>query len=230
MIAIAALVAVIGAGTYRPLFPPAPNATAIAVASFSLDKTPATNAEFLAFTNAHPEWRRDRVARLFAETTYLSHWASADSLGEARADQPVVNVSWYAARAYCSSRGMRLPTEPEWEHAAAASTTSADGSNDPAWRAELLSIYSKPTPATLPSVGGKANFWGVSDMHGVVWEWVLDFGNSLPAFESGSGRFCGATAGGATDTTDFASFERVAFRTSLKPSYAIKNLGFRCAK
>jgi sulfatase modifying factor 1 len=227
--AIAALVAVIGAGTYRPLFP-APNATSIAVASFSLDKTPATNAEFLAFTSAHPEWQRDRVARVFAEPTYLSHWASPISLGEARPDQPVVNVSWYAARAYCSSRGMRLPTEAEWEHAAAASATSADGSNDPAWRAEILSIYSRPSLATLPSVGGKANFWGVSDMHGVVWEWVLDFGNSLGAFESGSGRFCGATASGATDATDFASFERVAFRTSLKASYAIKNLGFRCAK
>ena len=228
-IVLAALVAVIGAGTYRPLFPPSANATQIAVASFSLDKTPATNAEFLAFVSAHPEWQRDRVARVFAESPYLSHWASSTSLGAARADQPVVNVSWFAARAYCSSRGMRLPTEAEWEHAAAASSTSADGSSDPAWRADILALYSRPSPSTLPSVGGKANFWGVSDMHGVVWEWVLDFSNATMAFTSGSG-FCGAMPGAATDTTDFAAFERVAFRTSLHASYTIKNLGFRCAK
>jgi formylglycine-generating enzyme required for sulfatase activity len=231
VIAIAALVAVIGAGTYRPLFPPSPTSTQIAVASFSLDKTPATNAEFLAFVGAHPEWQRDRVARVFAEPTYLSHWSSATSLGEARPDQPVVNVSWFAARAYCSSRGMRLPTEAEWELAAAASNTSADGSSDPAWRAEILSLYSRPSPATLPSVGGKPNFWGVSDLHGVVWEWVLDFTNAMSAIAGADGmRFCGATAANATDATDFAAFERVAFRSSLKASYAIKNLGFRCAK
>jgi formylglycine-generating enzyme required for sulfatase activity len=232
MIAIAAaLVAVIGAGTYRSLFPPAPNAAQIAVASFSLDKTPATNAEFLAFVSAHPEWQRDRVARVFAETTYLSHWASPTSLGQVKPDQPVVNVSWFAARAYCASRAMRLPTEAEWEHAAAASDTSADGSSDSVWRGEILSLYSRPSPAVLPSVGGKPNFWGVSDLHGVVWEWVLDFTNAMSAIAGADGmRFCGATAAGATDASDFAAFERVAFRSSLKASYAVRNLGFRCAK
>jgi len=230
--AIAAVVVAIGAGTYRPLFPPSPKETQIAVAAFSMDKTPATNAEYLAFTRAHPEWRRDHVAAVFAEATYLSQWASPDALGEAKPDQPVVNVSWYAARAYCSSRGMRLPTEAEWEHAAAASNTSADGSTDAAWRADILSVYSRPNPQVLPNVGGKANFWGVSDLHGLVWEWVVDFGNATSAFSSGADRmrFCGATAAGASDATDFAAFERVAFRTSLHASYALRNLGFRCAR
>lgn len=227
-----AVVVAIGAGTYRPLFPPSPNEAQIAVAAFSMDKTPATNAELLAFVKAHPEWRRDRIARIFAEPTYLTHWASADALGDAKPDQPAVNVSWFAARAYCSSRGMRLPTEAEWEHAAAASNTSADGANDGAWRAEILSVYSRPSPQVLPSVGGKTNFWGVSDLHGLVWEWVVDFGNATSAFASGADRmrFCGATAAGASDATDFAAFERVAFRTSLHASYAMKNLGFRCAR
>lgn len=68
-------------------------------------------------------------------------------------------------------------------------------------------------------------------MHGLVWEWVLDFNDAVLAFESaGDGnRFCGAGGARARDATDFAAFERAAFRSSLRASFAVKNLGFRCA-
>ena len=36
------------------------------VPAFSLMKRPVTNAEFLAFVRATPEWRRDRVPSAFA--------------------------------------------------------------------------------------------------------------------------------------------------------------------
>jgi len=225
--------ALVAAGTYRPLFPPSPTETTIDVRAFRIDRLPATNGDFLAFVRSHQEWRRDRVAAVLAEPGYLEHWAAADALGDAvDRDQPVVSVSWFAARAYCASRGMRLPTEAEWERAAAASRTSPDGSSDPAWRADILARYSRPSPARLPRVGSEPpNFWGVSDMHGLVWEWVVDFDSAIAAFSSGSDRlrFCGATAGAASDPTDFAAFQRVAFRSSLRASYRTKNLGFRCA-
>ena len=73
----------------------------------------------------HPEWRRDRVAGLFADEGYLRHWASAASPGAAIAQQPVTQVSWFAASAYCEARGARLPRWYEWEFAAAASATEA---------------------------------------------------------------------------------------------------------
>jgi formylglycine-generating enzyme len=220
------------AGTYRPLFPAAPSQKEVNVAPFRMDATPVTNAQFLAFVSSHPEWRRDRVAPVFAEATYLGHWASADALGaNVEPDAPVVNVSWFAARAYCTTRGMRLPTEAEWERAAAASYDRADGDADPAWRAQIVATYARPSPARLPRVASsRANFWGLYDLHGVVWEWVSDFSAAVSAFSSGADRlrFCGAGGASASDATDFAAFERVAFRSSLRANYTVRNLGFRC--
>lgn len=227
-----ASMAVIPAGTYRPMFPVSPAKTSIDVPSFRIDRVPVTNADFLAFVRARPEWAKDRVAPVVAEAGYLARWASPDALGPAAdPDQPVVEVSWFAARSYCAWRGARLPTEAEWERAAGASRTAPDGSSDPAWRKEIAALYARPAPARLPRVGGAPNFFGVRDMHGLVWEWVHDFNDAVLAFESaGDGnRFCGAGGAAARDATDFAGFERAAFRSSLRASFAVKNLGFRCA-
>src|SRR5215472_1987425 len=61
---------------------------------FQLRIEPVTNAEFLAFVKTHPQWQRDRVAPIFADGQYLSHWASADALGpNALPQQPVTRVS-----------------------------------------------------------------------------------------------------------------------------------------
>ncbi len=42
--------------------------------------------------------------------------------------------------------------------------------------------------------------------------------------------FCGSGSEGAKDTSNFPAFMRYGFRSSLKASYTIHNLGFRCAK
>jgi formylglycine-generating enzyme required for sulfatase activity len=87
----------------------------VAVAPFAMMKRPVTNGEFLAFVQAHPQWRRDRVATTLAEPRYLSHWAGPTTLGPATgAAQPVVQVSWFAAAAYCEAQGARLPSWHDW--------------------------------------------------------------------------------------------------------------------
>ena len=110
----------VGPADFEPVLAPAPGEERVHVKEFSLDSQPVTNAEFLAFVRAHPQWRRDRVPSLFAEPDYLSHWAAPDDLqGGDQGKQPVSRVSWFAARAYCAAAGGRLPDWYEWELAAA---------------------------------------------------------------------------------------------------------------
>lgn len=209
----------------------------VPVRRFSLRATPVTNAEFQAFVGRHPEWRRDRVAPIFADQSYLRSWGGPDSFGnELAADQPITNVSWFAAEAYCESEAARLPTWYEWEYVAAADEKRADARSDPHWRARILAWYGKTSEGSLPAVGGVANFYGIRDVHGLVWEWVDDF-NAL--FISADSRnqgdpdklqFCGAGAISLRDKDNFAILMRVALLSSLNGADTTGNLGFRCAR
>ena len=81
------------------------------VEAFRLDVKPVSNAEFLDFVTAHPEWRKSQIKALFADVRYLRRWPSDLALPDAEAQsEPVTNVSWFGAEAYCKARGLRLPT------------------------------------------------------------------------------------------------------------------------
>lgn len=227
---------VIPSGSYQPQFRQANESNEVRVSSFYLDRTPVTNGEFLKFVEARPEWRRSKVKRIFADDQYLSHWTDDLEPGQENLNRPVTRVSWFAAKAYARWAGKRLPTTAEWEYAAQASATEADGTNNREFRAQLHSLYISPSQEALPNAGsGKPNFHGVHDMHGVVWEWVTDFSTAMVTGDArgdtGLDRqlFCGSGAQGAKDVGDFPAFMRFAFRSSLKASYTVPNLGFRCA-
>lgn len=226
----------IPSGTYEPLYK---NEGEVPVPAFFLDELPVTNREFLEFVRANPRWRRSQALKLFTDAHYLEHWAGDLDLGDGSKllpDGPVTNVSWFAARAYARWRGKRLPTQAEWEMAAAASETSARGKDDPQHTQRILQWYARPTEFPLPPVTGAArDFHGVRGLHGLVWEWVEDFATALVTGESRADAglernlFCGAGAAGASDFRDYAAFMRYAFRSSLDARYAVPNLGFRCA-
>lgn len=226
----------IPAGQHQPLFRVSPETATLPVASFWLMAREVQNQEFLEFVREEPRFRRDQIPLVFADQGYLSHWAGPLELGEAALpSQPVVHVSWFAARAYCASKGLRLPTEAEWERAAQASQTKADGRSDARQRQAILDWYAKPREQ-LPSVPfSPANYFGAHDMFGVAWEWVDDFNNSAVSDdpreqgESSRDRFCGGAALRAQDATDYAAFMRVAYRSALQASYTGALLTFRCA-
>ena len=232
--------ALVPAGVYRPLFRGENDPKEIPVKSFYLDVYPVTNDDFLEFVRANPRWRRSQVKRLFADESHLKPWAGDLDLGveaEKIKNAPVTYVSWFAAKAYCAWKGKRLPTMAEWECAANASPTRPDGENDPDFKKQILKWYTTPTPQTLSKVGGRrANYFGVHDLHGLVWEWVADFNTALVTGESrgdtGLDRqlYCGSGSEGANDRGNYPAFMRYGFRSSLKADYTVHNLGFRCAK
>jgi len=225
-------------GAYVPLLRTKDEPERVPVAAFWLDARPVTNGEFLEFVRAHPQWRRSRIGPLFADRGYLGDWAGDLELGAgAPAEAPVVRVSWFAARAFAKVQGKRLPTTAEWERTAAAGFTTPVGASEPGFSAALLAWLMRPTPSPLPAAGsGRPNVHGARDLHGLVWEWVEDFNTAMTTGESRADTglernlFCGAGAASARDLTDYPAFMRAAMRSSLRASYAVPNVGFRCAR
>jgi formylglycine-generating enzyme required for sulfatase activity len=215
---------------------PLEDGKAVTLKAFKLDVTPVTNADFSTFVANHPEWRRDRVARVFADEQYLRHWTSEAQPASEDRNKPVVHVSWFAASAYCESRGARLATWHEWEYVAAASETKRDARNDPAWRQQILEWYSTSARGQLPDVGATpANVYGVRDLHGLAWEWIEDLSALLVANDSreqgdpSKMRFCGAGAVSMEQKENYAMLMRIAMLSSMKANYTSATMGFRCA-
>ena len=231
--------AMLPAGSYRPLYA-ATGARRTTVAAFALDRDPVTAGEFLDFVSRHAEWRRDRVRRVFADDTYLASWPSPTDAGSPDVRRrPVTQVSWFAARAYCASLGKRLPTVDEWEYAAAASERRTDAAADPAFRARLLSLYARLGQASSADSHGFVNAYGIRALHGVTWEWTLDFNSVVLDDDSratGSGAdardrhlYCASASIGATDPADYPAFLRTAVRAGLGARSTTSTVGFRCA-
>jgi formylglycine-generating enzyme required for sulfatase activity len=207
-----------------------------AVDDFSIRSTPVTRGEYLSFVRAQPQWMHGQASSMFVDSGYLSDWPSPDSLPAGGEMQPVTQVSWFAAQAFCEQEGARLPTWSEWELVAAADGTRTDARDDPRWRSHILSWYARPANVPLPDVGGPPNVYGASDMHGVIWEWVDDFNALLVDADSRSGndpdklKFCGAGAINLQQRQNYAILMRVALLSSLRASDSTGSLGFRCAR
>jgi formylglycine-generating enzyme required for sulfatase activity len=228
--------AAVRGGQFESVLPPAPGIKQVAVAGFRLDRTPVTNAQFARFVQQHPQWQRDKVAAVFADDRYLSQWSSPTGPGPDIRNQPVVRVSWFAASAYCEARGARLPTWYEWEYAAAASATQPDARHDPAWQQTVLAWYSRSASGSLPDVGrSPPNYYGIQDLHGVIWEWVDDFGGMLVAGDNreqsdpDSLRFCGPGALTMEQKENYPTLMRIALLSSMQARYTGGAMGFRCA-
>lgn len=229
----------ITAGEYRPLYLSS-DSPLVSVAPFMLDKQPVTNRQYKKFVVENPKWQRDAVPSLFVESAYLSHWVNTSNQYEPKStdlENPVIYVSWYVAQAYCQAQNKRLPTVAEWEYVAQASFIQKDGSQESGYNQKILDWYAKAAMQTPTEVGkDQPNYWGVHNMHGLIWEWTEDFNSELISGESRNDSsvdkelYCASGSAGAASPSDYAAFMRYGFRSSLNAKFTLNSLGFRCAK
>jgi sulfatase modifying factor 1 len=185
---------------------------------FWLGQTPVTVAAYKRFVKAMK--REMPVA-----PDFNSGWKHNDN--------PIVNVTWSDAAAYCEWAGGHLPTEAEWEYAARA------GSAAPRYGdLDQIAWYEGNSGEKTHPVGGKLpNTWNLHDMLGNVWEWVSDwyqedYYRSLASPVSdptgpAEGTYRVLRGGSWYDGSWYL---RAALRNSVVPVNWNDGIGFRCAR
>jgi formylglycine-generating enzyme required for sulfatase activity len=245
------------------------------VSSFILDKYEVTVGRFRAFVEAYTPWtppagsgaKRGTASTGWgqswsASTTdlpasrdglkailncYAEHQTWTDTRG-ANENAPINCVTWPLAFAFCVWDGGRLPTEAEWEYAAAGGDENRLypwGSAPPSEaRAVYLDstagIYGRPTDPVGSKPLGMGCF-GHLDLAGSMWEWVFDwysisfYGTSSAPRECincanvegtnspGRGIRGGCWQSGPRD-------HRAANRWRDPQATSVTDLGFRCAR
>ena len=223
--------------------------------AFWIDQTEVTVAQFRTFSQATGYltlaetrgWADAWVERAGEwQVVRGADWQHPFGSGSTtEADQPVVQIAWADATAYCAWVGGSLPTEAQWEKAARgtdgrifpwgnlfdgtllnycdASCTYGDSSFDDGY----------PFMAPVRSYPAGTSPYGALDMAGNVWEWTADRYNAgyyaespgiNPAGpENGGNR---VLRGGSWNHDRYGM--RAASRLDCTPNTAVDNFGFRC--
>jgi len=172
--------------------------------SFAISRAPVTQLEFAEFVEAGGYTRRElwtpagwrwREAAVAGHPVYWNRkgdrWLRRDfdQWLPLEPHRPVIHVNWHEADAYCRWAGRRLPTEGEWEAAAA---TIRDDLTARKRRFPWGDQFPGPTRAQLDGYclgccdvaalpAGESD-GGCRQMIGSVWEWTASEFGPYPGF------------------------------------------------
>ena len=158
------------------------------VSAFSLASRPVTNGEYLAFiadnAYARPEfwlslgWMTVNEQRWQAPLYWTKHegaWWNFTLSGfrPVEESEPVTHISYFEADAYANWAGARLPTEFEWERAAADRPIEGNFVDAEFFHPRALS--------------NSANNKQLHQMFGDVWEWTRSAYSPYPGYRAAPG-------------------------------------------
>ncbi|CAF0856803.1 unnamed protein product [Adineta ricciae] len=162
-----------------------------------------------------------------------------------RLSYPVTHVSWHDAQAYCTWKGMRLPTEVEWEYAARGGLDSTAYPWGDDWELKRANLWQGHFPFENQARDGyerlspvnafpAQNKYEMYDMLGNTWEWTLTKYEDYDSGDDPADRFT-VKGGSFSDTRDGdGKIDHLQVRTSarkgFRPDYSAENLSFRCAQ
>jgi formylglycine-generating enzyme required for sulfatase activity len=183
-------------------------------------------------------------ANLACDPSYAT-WTSSANTQE---NLPINCATWWEAYAFCIWDGGFLPSEAEWDYAAAGGSDQREypwGSTDPG-TSNQYAIYGNVIDCYYPNDGvciGAVNIapvgtaalgaglWGQLDLVGEVWEWNLDWfdveGACADCVDVTVAPF--RVIHGGEFLYD-ASYLQALYRSGNVPSHRVDDVGFRCAR
>jgi gamma-glutamyl hercynylcysteine S-oxide synthase len=225
------------------------------VDAFEIGRTPVTAGQWMEFVGGHGYenpgyWSQEGWAWRCAEDVSLPeywvedenasriHYAGPFGLREINPNEPVSCISWFEAEAFAKFKGMRLPTEEEWEYAARGpSSLLFPWGDELATEGQACHAMGRWGPVAVGTHPSGASPFGVEDMAGNVWEWTSSAFLPYPGFEAfpydgyskdhmqGLHRVC---RGGSWATSP--AILRSSFRNWYVPTYRQGFLGLRLAR
>lgn len=204
--------------------------------TYYIDQFEVNNTSFAEFLNANGNQIEGYAHWVEASDPDL-HIHQVDGIwipDDGYANHPINEATWYAARAFCTWRNARLPTEAEWEKAARGN----DGRTYP-WGEEVPTceianfsgcLYDS---APIDSYPEGVSPYGVYNMAGNVMEWVADWYISPYNLEDNDNPL-------GPEQGDYRIFRggswfnastqlRTTYRFAKLPVLTYKANGFRCA-
>jgi len=218
---------------------PAHQVTLTGYWTYKYDVTVAQYRAFCAATgHALPYWAGD-----LPPSVDKYSWKSKIGWEDPELQQhPIVNVTWFDAKAYADWAGVTLPTEAQWEYAAsgpkgnnypwggtAKKDDQINGEDETKCASIVNSLFAKKSTWPVGSFPAGASWCGAQDMMGNVWQWCGDWYGDYTATAVTD------PAGPATGTyrvlrgspwKDYSG--RNALRCTIIPDDSNNGAGFRC--